>query len=230
MEAKILEIFNSIQGEGAYAGTRQVFVRFFECNMHCVWCDTPASIGDTTRNYKQKTLEDVFQSIQEEWTPATQSVSLTGGEPLLQKDFINALTPLLKQRNMPVHLETNGVLPDALAGVIGGVDVVSMDLKLPSSTKCRPYWAEHEAFLEIAKQKEVFLKTVISSQTEQEDIEKAVAVVAKVIPEALFILQPNTYDLSDGVLKKCYAFEEYCAARLKNVRILPQMHKFMKIR
>ena len=44
-KANILEVFQSIQGEGKYAGVKQVFVRFFECNMHCVWCDTPHSIG-----------------------------------------------------------------------------------------------------------------------------------------------------------------------------------------
>ena len=48
MNARILEIFKSTQGEGKYVGAWQIFVRFFECNMHCVWCDTPHSIGDTT--------------------------------------------------------------------------------------------------------------------------------------------------------------------------------------
>ena len=47
-KANISEIFQSIQGEGKYAGASQVFVRFFECNMHCAWCDTPHAIGDTS--------------------------------------------------------------------------------------------------------------------------------------------------------------------------------------
>ncbi|HEX7575638.1 MAG TPA: 7-carboxy-7-deazaguanine synthase QueE, partial [Candidatus Methanoperedens sp.] len=41
MPAYINEIFNSIQGEGPYAGTRQVFVRFEQCQLHCEYCDTP---------------------------------------------------------------------------------------------------------------------------------------------------------------------------------------------
>ncbi|HEX7627465.1 MAG TPA: 7-carboxy-7-deazaguanine synthase QueE, partial [Candidatus Methanoperedens sp.] len=41
MPAYINEIFNSIQGEGPYAGMRQVFVRFEKCQLHCAYCDTP---------------------------------------------------------------------------------------------------------------------------------------------------------------------------------------------
>ncbi len=63
MKAKVLEIFRSIQGEGEYVGVAQVFVRFFECNMHCTWCDTPGSIGDTTRNYQEYTCEQLLDII-----------------------------------------------------------------------------------------------------------------------------------------------------------------------
>src|SRR6185436_20021313 len=61
--AKIMEVFRSIQGEGPYAGAAQVFVRFFECNMHCVWCDTPASIGDTSRNYMEMDLQELLNQV-----------------------------------------------------------------------------------------------------------------------------------------------------------------------
>ena len=86
MNAKILEIFRSIQGEGKYAGVPQVFVRFFECNMHCVWCDTPASIGDGKREYKELALEDVLKQVNALYDHA-HSVSITGGEPLLAERF-----------------------------------------------------------------------------------------------------------------------------------------------
>ncbi|MCR4337904.1 MAG: 7-carboxy-7-deazaguanine synthase QueE [Candidatus Omnitrophica bacterium] len=231
MHAKILEIFKSIQGEGPYAGVSQVVVRFFECNMHCVWCDTPASIGDTTRNYKELSLEDIFAQISQLY-PGCHSVSLTGGEPLLQKDFIKMLLPLIKNKGMKAYLETNGVLPEQLKDIVNDVDVIAMDIKLPSSTQCRPYWQEHEEFLKIAHraQAETFVKTVISSDTQKEDIQKAVQLVERVDRETLFILQPNTYDLKNGVVAKCSEYLEYCLPHLPNVRVMPQMHKFMKIR
>ena len=229
MKAKILEIFRSIQGEGPYSGVKQVFVRFFECNMHCVWCDTPHSIGDTTRRYHELTLDEVFKNIKELWDHS-HSVSLTGGEPLLQENFIKLLLLKLKKAEMPVYLETNGVLPNELKEVIKGIDIVAMDIKLPSSTKCRPYWEEHKEFLKIARETETFIKTVISSDTDKNDIIKATDLVESIDPKILFILEPNYFEMKNGVVSKCLEFEKYCAQRLENVRVMPQMHKFLKVR
>jgi len=230
--AKVSEIFSSIQGEGKYAGVKQVFVRFFECNIHCVWCDTPASIGDTSRHYQQLSLEEVFTQILQLWDQS-HSVTLTGGEPLLQKDFIKCLLPKLKARQMPVYLETSGILYQELAELMDCIDIVAMDIKLPSSTKIQPFWDQHEAFLKTAcrqRQADVFLKTVISSDTEKNDIERAVDLVAKINPGLVFILQPNTYELKNGAVGKCLEFQDYCLRYLPNARIMPQMHKFMKLR
>ena len=117
MNAKIIEIFQSIQGEGKYAGTRQVFVRFFECNMHCVWCDTPHSIGDTTRHYKEFSVEEIIARVSSLWENC-HSVSLTGGEPLLQTEFIKTLLPFFREKQMPVHLDTNGIFYKELGEII----------------------------------------------------------------------------------------------------------------
>ena len=107
MNAKILEIFRSIQGEGKYAGAAQVFVRFFECNMHCVWCDTPASIGDGKHAYQEMGLEEALRQVHALYDHV-HSVSITGGEPLLQLD--TALIEALHQRGFEVAVETNGTL------------------------------------------------------------------------------------------------------------------------
>jgi len=235
-KANILEIFQSIQGEGKYAGVKQVFVRFFECNMYCSWCDTPHSIGDAAKQhlkgasqrYKEYTLEDLLQRIDALWKNC-HSVSLTGGEPLVQKSFIKELLPRLKDARRRSYLETNGVLPEALEVVIDHIDIIAMDIKLPSSTKCRPYWKEHEEFLKIALKKDIFIKTVISKETDKEDIVRAAGLVARVDPDILFIIQPNTYDLP-AVMGKCIEFQEESLKQLNNVRILPQVHKFMKLR
>jgi len=228
-KANILEIFQSIQGEGKYAGIQQVFVRFFECNMHCVWCDTPHSIGDTTRRFDQYTLDELCKAVNDLWE-SCHSVSLTGGEPLMQKDFIKELLPWFKQEKMPVYLETNGVFYKELAELIDHIDIIAMDLKLPSSTQCRPFWREHKEFLNVARQKDVFIKTVISSDTTREDVLKSIDLVAEVDPQMLFILQPNYFDMQNGVMDKCREYQKECFNRLANVRIIPQMHKMMKVR
>ena len=224
MNAKIMEIFPSVQGEGTYAGVRQVFVRFFECNMHCAWCDTPNSIGDTVRNYKEMDFNEVAAQVQAS-ADGCHSASLTGGEPLLHKDFIKALLPRLKTIGLKSYLETNGTLPSALADIIGG-----MDIKLPSSTKEKAFWREHEDFLRIAQSKEVFIKTVITNDTDAFDVRRAAELAARVNPAIPFILQPNYFEMKQGVVAKCEDLAKECSKILKDVRILPQIHKFMKLR
>jgi 7-carboxy-7-deazaguanine synthase len=197
--------------------------------MHCVWCDTPASIGDTTRNYTEIELKDLVEQIQG-LSEGCHSVSLTGGEPLLQAEFIKELIPHLKNMGLRVYLESNGICPQELAGVIDGVDMIAMDIKLPSSTKEKAYWAEHEEFLRVARRKDVFIKAVISADTAKEDIIKAVDIVKNIDPGILFIIQPNTYELRNGLMDKCQDFQSYCLKHLPDVRILPQTHKFLKVR
>ncbi len=229
MTAKISEIFSSVQGEGPYAGVRQIFVRFFECHMHCIWCDTPDAIGDGPKDYKNYSIAQLQKEIRR-LSSGCHSVSLTGGEPLLQADFIKQLLPYIKESGLKVYLETSGVLYKELKKVIQDVDIVAMDIKLPSSTQQRAFWKEHRAFLKIARQKDVFIKTVISSKTEMADIKRSVEIAAAVDPKIIFILQPNTFDLQNGVMSKCLTYHNYCSKHLADVRILPQMHKFLRIR
>ena len=229
LKAKVSEIFQSIQGEGKYAGTRQVFVRFYECNMHCVWCDTPYAIGDTPGRFKEYAQGELLERINQLGRDCP-SVSLTGGEPLVQKDFLKLFLPLLKKTRLKAYLETNGVLPQELKEVIDDIDIVAMDMKLPSSTKCRPYWQEHEEFLKIACRKDVFIKAVVSSDTLKSDIEKTVELIAKTSRHTVFILQPNYFEMKNGAPARCLEFQEYCLKYLSDVRVMPQMHKFMKLR
>lgn len=229
MNAKIIEIFRSIQGEGKYVGVPQVFVRFFECNLHCSWCDTPHSIGDTTRHYQEIALEDLLSKVKAEATDC-HSISLTGGEPMLQKDFLRAFLPRLRQEGFKTYLDTNGIYFKELKEIIADVDVIAMDIKLPSSAKCPPFWSEHREFLKVALQKDVFIKVVISRETTIEDVLTAVRLVAAAAADTLFILQPNYFEMKEGLVERCVALQKECLHYLPNVRILPQVHKFLKLR
>ncbi|MBI3601451.1 MAG: 7-carboxy-7-deazaguanine synthase QueE [Candidatus Omnitrophica bacterium] len=229
MNAKILEIFRSVQGEGKYVGAPQVFVRFFECNMHCVWCDTPASIGDGKREYQEINSEDLLARVNT-LDEGCHSVTITGGEPLVQKDFLKGFCRALRKEGKTVYLDTNGTLPQALKHLIKDIDIIAMDIKLPSSTKQKAFWAEHKEFLKIAARKEVFIKTVVSTVTSEADILKAARLVAQIDPNILFILQPNYLEMKKGLVEMCVDWQKHCAKILKDVRILPQVHKFMKLR
>ncbi|MBN1869412.1 MAG: 7-carboxy-7-deazaguanine synthase QueE [Candidatus Omnitrophica bacterium] len=227
-KAKITEVFQSIQGEGLYVGVKQVFIRFFDCGMRCAYCDTPQSMDGEEGHFEEYTSDELWRKIAGLWSNC-HSVSFTGGEPLIQKEFIKAFLPRLKAAWITSYLETNGTMYRELAELIEHVDIIAMDLKLPSSTKCRPCWEEHERFLIVARQKEVFTKTVITNGTTREDVLRAVELVAGIDPEIPCVLQPNYYEHDEGVMRKCLEYQIDYSNRLKNVRIIPQMHKYLKL-
>jgi len=63
------------------------------------------------------------------------SVSFTGGEPLLHKDFLKEILRLLKNQGITTYLETNGTLADEFSQLKDEVDIVAMDIKLPVPLK-----------------------------------------------------------------------------------------------
>ena len=94
----LVEIFESLQGEGRNAGRPCVFVRFAGCNLTCPWCDT-----DVARRFSA-TLGDLMDEIAQH---RAKSVVLTGGEPTLVKEMPE-LVAALKARGYWIAVETNG--------------------------------------------------------------------------------------------------------------------------
>ncbi len=120
---KISEIFKSIQGETSYAGIPCVFVRFSGCNLRCAYCDTAYAYSEGEEISAAGIMEKVRGL-------GAGLVTLTGGEPLLQKEEACGLAERLLAEEYTVLFETNGSLP--LAGLPGGA-VKIMDIKCPSS-------------------------------------------------------------------------------------------------
>jgi len=79
----------------------------------------------------------------------------------MQKDFLKAVLKLTKESGYKNYLETNGTLAYELQDVVDYVDIIAMDIKLPSSTQMSKLWNLHRRFLKVAKKKETFLKTII---------------------------------------------------------------------
>lgn len=100
MKYRINEIFYSIQGEGRWAGTPMIFIRFAGCNMRCRFCDTDHEA------YTLMSAADILARINN--TPG-RYVCLTGGEPGMQVD--GELVDLLHRQGRTVHIETNGTYP-----------------------------------------------------------------------------------------------------------------------
>ena len=221
--AKIAEIFDSVQGEGIYSGVRQVFIRFFGCNLNCAFCDTPLEV------YSEKTQGEVQDDVLK--YSDFHYVSLTGGEPLCQADFLKDLLPDLRASRCKIYLETNGTLPQELQKIIDDVDIIAMDIKLPSSTQGVSLWAEHEDFLKVALKKEVFVKMVITPETDHGDIVQARAIIKNTDPCIPVVLQPSWPDNCAKLSEKMVSFErELVSSGIRDVRILPQAHKVAGIK
>ena len=176
-------------------------------------------------------VEDVY-TLENNQGPH-HSVSLTGGEPLFYSKFLESFLPELKAREFKVYLETNGTLPRALKQHLPWIDIIAMDLKPPSSSQDRSYFKEHAEFLKLASSKEVFVKVVITTKTSLQDIETCVRIVQETDPLIPFVFQPES-ELTGINLKALKLIEEKfieCASKnLKDVRVIPQMHKIWGVR
>lgn len=238
------EIFVSFQGEGLHAGRRQLFIRTAGCNLRCRYCDTPDSLErgplfriverDRVREERNPVSVDRLASHVREVLDSSGPVdgtSLTGGEPLLQADFLARLVSSSPAIPRPVLLETSGVLPDRLAVVLPHVDVVSMDIKIPSNTAEPAYWDAHERFLRLARGK-AYVKILVDHETLASEVAAAAGLVASNAPETPLFLQPISN--SDGTAASdsdaLAHFFETARQQLADVRVLPQTHKMLGVR
>ncbi|MDI6785410.1 MAG: 7-carboxy-7-deazaguanine synthase QueE [bacterium] len=235
-KAYIYEIFDSIQGEGIYQGLRQVFIRFSGCNLRCKFCDTSYALEKpktckvfNNREIINPIIIEELECIIDEKKNSFHSLALTGGEPLLQSKFIKAF--LSKRRNFKIYLETNGILYKELEKVIDYIDIISMDIKIHSFLGQRLFKEEHKEFLKIANNKDLFVKIVITDDTTLDEVKEAAGLIESINKNIPLILQPvssliGKYDSFCKFLE----FQEKLAEMLNEVRIIPQIHKILKIR
>ena len=119
---RISEIFFSLQGETSRVGLPTVFVRLTGCPARCSYCDTTYAFTGG----QSMTLQSILQQITHH---APRFVTVTGGEPLAQKNTLLLLKALC-DAGYEVSLETGGMLD--ISGVDARVAKV-LDLKTPAS-------------------------------------------------------------------------------------------------
>ena len=241
-EAQLLEVFSSIQGEGGLIGCRQIFVRMAGCNLDCAYCDTDFSPQDYCRiedapgsgqfrNVSNPVSLEVLAGIISGWVERSpgmhHSISLTGGEPLLQLDVLKEWLPVLRDI-LPVHLETNGTCPEALETLVPHIEWISMDVKLSSVTRVETPWQLHRSFLEKAIKTNVWIKAVISEETPEREMLDLGKFVHHIAPDATICLQPVT---RRGKVEMCnehlLTLQTSLSEVHKNIRVIPQTHVFL---
>jgi 7-carboxy-7-deazaguanine synthase len=221
-KGKITEIFESIQGEGAYAGTAQLFVRLFGCDRACAYCDTRPT------RYTELGADQVLSRIFS-FGHAYHSISFTGGEPLLQAAFLGEVADATHRAGRINYLETNGTMPQEYRTVRGYFDIVAMDFKLPSSSLCAPCWDEHREFLRLASAKNVFVKIVVTRDTALSDIRESIGIIAKAARFTPVFLQPDGNEPQGTLGGRLEEIRSLFLDRDIPARIVPQMHKLIGI-
>ncbi|MDD3719085.1 MAG: 7-carboxy-7-deazaguanine synthase QueE [Actinomycetota bacterium] len=246
MEASLFihEIFPSFQGEGILVGVPQVFVRLSGCNLRCSYCDTPESRervegcavygweGERETLANPLGAAEVAGLVSSLWDAGMHSLSLTGGEPLLQAAGLEALLPAFKREGVPVYLETNGTLVDALDGVLPWLDHVAMDIKLPSSQGGEDLTERQRDFLARMPPGRVFLKMVIGVETGDGEAEVACRALGEPAIAETLVLQPATPREGSQAISSGRAHELYSIARrfFADVRVIPQAHRAWGVR
>jgi 7-carboxy-7-deazaguanine synthase len=235
------EVFVSIQGEGLCAGRRQLFVRLSGCDLRCRYCDTPASL-ERQRDF-QVHLDGRVDTAPNPITASAlraraqplldagfvDGMAITGGEPLLQVDF---LSDLLRDAHWPRPrlLETSGTHPEKLHAVLPVLDIISMDIKLPSNSGESAFWDEHREFLALAAGK-AYVKVLIDDTTAIEEVARAAKLVHTTAPVVPLFLQPITAATGAVSVSRAKLDECFVAARAahSDVRVIPQLHKMLSI-
>lgn len=241
------EIFSSFQGEGPLIGKKQVFVRTTGCNLSCSYCDSPqfrrevrfCEVEDTSvpGRFRQAenpvTLSWTMEQILALWAIGTSSVSITGGEPLCQPEFVRALAMSCASENLPVYFETNGFSRSRFSRLIDWIDFAAVDIKLPSHRACPSgEWSslvENElACIEGASRAGVFTiaKVVVLDSTSAEEIESLCPRLEGL--EITLVLQPASGTQKPDQEKLILLHEE-ASEHLGEVVVIPQAHKMMGV-
>jgi 7-carboxy-7-deazaguanine synthase len=104
----MVEIFETVEGEGLQAGYPTVFVRVFHCNLRCTWCDTTYSYAPAKPEF-EATIDEIISTIR---SFRSSRICFTGGEPLIHREKSAALLMAMADlaHIVDIHIETNGAI------------------------------------------------------------------------------------------------------------------------
>ncbi len=211
----MVEIFETVEGEGTRAGFPTVFVRLFGCNLRCTWCDTTYSYPPSEAELwlsKEAIVEQVKSY-------ASRHICLTGGEPLMygakSLELIEALMTIEGLKDL--HIETNGAIDLSyfIERISSNQVRYIMDYKLPDSGEADKM---HLPNLTMLREQDE-LKFVIGSEA---DFIEAKRIIKEHQPKALCLFSPVWETMPPRKL-----VDLMLEHQLANVKLNMQLHKII---
>ena len=209
-EFNVVEIFDSIDGEGKRTGELATFIRLAGCNLRCSYCDTP--YGLEFNQGDKMTLTDIINACKEF---GNKNVTLTGGEPLARL-FIGDLITELALNDFEVNIDTNGSIPLYKAPKLKNV-FYTMDYKCPSSEVEDKMDLDNLKFLD----KDDVLKFVVGSE---EDLERVATILDNNDIKAQIYISPVFGKIEPVAIVD---FMKQHKDILKNAKVQVQLHKII---
>lgn len=162
-------------------------------------------------------------------------ISITGGEPLESIDYLYDILEYLKANSdYLILLETGGLHYSALETIINYVDIISMDIKLHSSSGLINPIPAHTKFIDVIrhynKLDSLYVKVIVNDKTNMEEMDRILGMLPDNVP---IILQPETNAkglVDDKVFENSFHLYKYMLKSLRKILLIPQMHKFLNVK
>ena len=245
--AALVEIFDSIQGEGRFVGVPMAFVRVATCPLRCSYCDTPHSyvasadfpVTGPARAWRESNPVTPLRAaalVREVVGTVTgkHPVSITGGEPLSYPSFILGLGKALGA-GFPLHLETAAIDAAALRTCLPALAHVSADYKLPETVQGQLLGDAHVACVAAAVAHgdvTIDVKIVLTAEVADTSLQVALRQLSPFAADLLLVLQPVTpFGLvrTSPPANRLQAWTAMARAAGFAVRLLPQVHKMLRV-
>lgn len=169
---EVIEIFESLQGEGPSVGQPALFLRLAGCNLGCQWCDTAYAWDWSRFDRKAVKRVPVSQLAAQVRDMPSRRLVVTGGEPLIQQQSVTALLEALEAERL-VEVETNGtVIP--VESLLRRVDQWSVSPKLSHNGQPLEKRIRKDALRALRDTSRAWLKLVVRSEADLQEADDLV--------------------------------------------------------
>ena len=209
----VCEKFVSINGEAQCAGELACFIRFAGCNLDCSYCDTKWANVDIGP-FEILNEEDIYSYIKE---TGVKNVTLTGGEPLIQKGMYELIKLLTKDKNLNIEVETNGSVDISKYISLGENLSFTLDYKLKGSGMQDKMLTDNYKYIS----KKDSVKFVVSNK---EDLD-----IAKQVIDTYDLCQKTRVYISTAFreVEPREVVEYMKENKMNDVRLQLQLHKYI---